>query len=61
MKYLRSVDSYWDEEAQLVYVCKSKDCRDTEEGHSIKEMSEEWWSRIDCYDMARIDVNGGLF
>lgn len=61
MKYLKSVDSYYDEKTGLVYVCKSKDCRDTDEGHTMREMNEEWWDKLDGSDMSRIDVNGGLF
>ena len=61
MKYLKSVDSYLDEKTGVVYVCKSKNCRDTDEGHLIKEMKDEWWERLDSKDLSRIDLNGGLF
>ena len=61
MKYLKSVDSYWDSTTGLVYVCISKKCRDTHKGRSIKDMNEEWWSKLDLEDMSRIDLNGGLY
>ena len=61
MKYLKSVNSYWDERTGLVYICVSEECRDTDEGHPIKEMDEDWWDHLDSKDMARIDLNGGLF
>jgi hypothetical protein len=60
MKYLKSVNSYWDETTGLVYVCVSEECRDTDEGHPIKEMDEDWWDHLDGKDMARIYLNGGL-
>ena len=61
MKYLKSVDSYLDETTGVVYICKSKDCRDTDEGHFIKDMKDEWWDKLDGKDLSRIDLNGGLF
>ena len=61
MKYLKSVDSYLDEKTGVVYICKSKKCRDTDEGRFIKEMKDEWWDRLDSKDLSRIDLNGGLF
>ena len=61
MKYLKSVNSYLDETTGKVYICVSKDCKDTDDGHQLKEMDEEWWDKLDSHDMARIDINGGLF
>jgi hypothetical protein len=61
MKYLKSVNSYIDESTGLVYTCVSDECRDTDEGHHLNEMKEEWWDRLDSHDMSRIDINGGLF
>ena len=61
MKYLKSVDSYWDESSGLVYRCKSKQCRDTDEGLPIKEMKEDWWNRLSQWDISRIDSNGSLY
>ena len=61
MIYLSSVDSYYDQQTGLVYVCKSKSCRDTNEGIILKEMKEQWWESLTSSDLSRIHSNGGLY
>lgn len=61
MKYLKSVNSYWDEKSGMIYMCQSNECRDTDNGHPIGDMDDEWWDRLSPADMSRIDVGGGLY
>lgn len=61
MKYLKSVNSFIDESTCMVYICINNYCGDTKEGVHLKNMNEEWWSKLDQTDMARIDIKGGLF
>jgi hypothetical protein len=61
MIYLSSVDSYYDQQTGLVYVCKSKSCRDTNEGLILKDMKEQWWDSLTPSDLSRIHLDGGLY
>jgi hypothetical protein len=61
MIYLDSVDSYYDHNTGLVYICKVKPCRDTQEGIILKQMGQEWWDSLTPHDLSRIHLNGGLY
>lgn len=61
MIYLESVDSYYDYQTGLVYICVSETCRDTHDGTILNKMREEWWDRLTTHDISRIYTNGGLY
>lgn len=61
MIYLRSVDSYYDQQTNMVYTCISETCRDTNEGITLKDMKEQWWESLASSDLSRIHSNGGLY
>ncbi len=61
MIYLESVDSYYDIQTGLVYICVSETCRDTYDGITLKEMKEQWWEGLTSSDLSRIHSNGGLY
>ena len=54
MIYLRSVDSYYDQQTNMVYTCISETCRDTNEGITLKDMKEHKPNRRQRRAMDRI-------
>ena len=60
MKYLSSVDSYYDPNTGLIYRCK-KSNKDLEEGKTFTELNEKWWDSLSQQDSARLDTRHGLY
>jgi hypothetical protein len=60
MKYLSSVDSYYDPDTGLIYRCK-KSNRDLKEGKTFVELNEKWWDLLSIEDSARLDTRHGLY
>jgi len=60
MRYLESVDCYIDNNNR-VYETDVYGVPNLNESKSLKDMPDEWWDRMSPLDLARIDVNGGLY
>lgn len=60
MRLLESVDCYIDEN-NMVYEKDETGLPKFGEGKHLKEMSDEWWDKMDPHDLSRIDLNGGLY
>jgi hypothetical protein len=60
MRYLSSVDSYYDPNTGLIYRCK-KSNRDLKNGESFRELNDKWWNNISQTDLSRLSTQHGLY